>query len=147
MVTEKQMKNLKPLNERSQRDRKEIAKMGAEASNKAQALDKMIARIVESMAKHKATEQEKSMLQKVFPELPAQDVNKSSMVIASLWNQAVIRGNTKAAEMILKLMGALKDQREISGNIVTQKVFVTQGQQQSVEKHIEEVLADDGKSE
>lgn len=142
-----QLKNLIPFDKLSPSERTVIAKKGAEASNKTQALSRMIAKIVDSMAKHKVTETEKAMLAKVFPDLPEDEVNKSAMLIGSLFNQGIIKGNTKAAEMLLRLMGVLKDQRELSGSIVTQKVFVTQGQQIAVDKHIEEVIADDGKSE
>ena len=142
-----QLKNLIPFDQLSPSERTVIAKKGAEASNKTQALNKMVAKIVDTMAKHRATEKEKRMIEQVFPDIPPKEVNKAAMLIASLFNQGVIKGNTKAAEMLLKMMGVIKDSREITGNIVTQKVFVTQGQQQEVEKHIEEVIADDGKSE
>ena len=146
-MTQSQLDNLVSFRDRSPRERSEISRKGADASNKKQALNAMIAEIVDSMAKHKATSQERNMLKKIFPDLPEREVNKSAMLIGALWNQGVVRGNTKAAEMLLKLMGVLKEQRELTGNIVTQKVFVTQGQAQSVDKHIEDVIADDGASQ
>lgn len=147
MVTEKQLANLKPFGQRTERECKEIRSKGGKATKAKFDMQEMFKSMVESMATHKLTETEYSILNKIFPNIKKEDANKMAMLVGSLYNQGVSRGNTKAIELFLKALGVLKDQSEISGNIVTQKVFVTQGQQQAVDKHIKEVIADDGKSE
>ena len=58
MVTEKQMANLIPQNKRSQRERKEIARMGANASNKVKAEKKTMRQLAEICLNAKLTKPE-----------------------------------------------------------------------------------------
>ena len=55
-------KNLRPLNTRSQRERKEIAKMGAKASNRVQRNKKLLREAVEVLLATSADKNTKVML-------------------------------------------------------------------------------------
>lgn len=144
-VTEKQLKNLVPFGKLSQRERTEIARKGAKATNEKRAMNKVLADLLESMGKHKATENEKKVLKTLFPDMDENKLNKAAMIVGSLFNQGISKGNIKAIELLMKLYGLLPNTTEVTGSIVTQKVFVTQAERKATLDHIHKVIEDDNK--
>lgn len=142
-VTEKQRKNLVPLASRSPAERKEICQKGAAGATASKNRKKTLREIIEQLGNLKATDTEKAMFKNIFPEIDPEEVTKDMMLVASAYNQAVGRGNIKAMSFLRDTKGE-KPETTITGNIVSQKVFITPEQQKAVEEHIVEVLADDG---
>ena len=106
-VTEKQMANLIPQNKRSQRERKEIARKGAEATNRVKAEKKTLrqcAEIFGAMPDNKTTEELKAQGVEV------DDVTQNMGVIFGLYKSAK-RGNSNAARVLAELVGELKQQQ------------------------------------
>lgn len=141
-VTEKQRKNLVPLASRTPAERKAICQKGAMATNAIKNEKKTLRALIEEMGNMPATETEKAMFKNLFPGVEPEKITKDMMVVASAFNQG-IRGNIKAMSFLRDTKGE-KPETTISGNIVSQKVFITPEQQKAVEEHIVEVLADDG---
>lgn len=141
-ITEQQKKNLIPFAERSQSEAREIRRKGALAATAVKNEKKTLRALIEEMGKMPATETEKAMFKNLFPGVEPEKITKDMMVIASAFNQG-IRGNIKAMSFLRDTKGE-KPETTISGNIVSQKVFITPEQQKAVEEHIVEVLADDG---
>lgn len=142
-VTEKQRKNLVPMASRSQAEQKEIRRMGALAATAAKNRKKTLRELIEEMGNMNATDAERNMFATLFPGVDPKVVTKDMMLIASAYNQAIGRGNTKAMSFLRDTKGE-KPETTINGNIVSEKVFITPDQQKAVEDHIMEVLEDDG---
>ena len=142
-VTEKQKKNLIPFSERSQSEAKAIRSMGAAAATAVKNEKKTLRKLIEEMGNMAATGTEKNMFKNLFPNIPQEQVTKDMMMVASAYNQAIARGNTKAMSWLRDTKGE-KPETTINGNIVSEKVFITPEQQKAVESHIAEVLEDDG---
>ncbi len=142
-VTEKQRKNLVPLASRSPAERKAICQKGAIGATAAKNRKKTLRELIEQLGNMKATDTEKAMFKNIFPGVDPEDVTKDMMLVASAYNQAVGRGNIKAMSFIRDTKGE-KPETTITGNIVSEKVFITPEQQKAVESHIAEVLEDDG---
>lgn len=142
-VTEKQKANLIPLTKRSQSEAKAIRSMGALSATAAKNRKKTLRELIEELGNSKATDAEKNMFKNLFPHIDPEQVTKDMMLIASAYQQAVARGNTKAMSFIRDTKGE-KPETTINGNIVSEKVFITPEQQKAVEDHIVEVLEDDG---
>ena len=107
MVTEKQMANLIPQNKRSQRERKEIARKGAEATNRVKAEKKTLrqcAEIFGAMPDNKTTEELKAQ------GIEVDDVTQNMGVVFGLYKSAK-RGNSNAARVLAELVGELKQQQ------------------------------------
>ena len=106
-VTEKQMANLIPQNKRSQRERKEIARKGAEATNRVKAEKKSLrqcAEIFGAMPDNKTTEELKAQ------GIEVDDVTQNMGVVFGLYKSAK-RGNSNAARVLAELVGELKQQQ------------------------------------
>jgi hypothetical protein len=106
-VTEKQMANLIPQNKRSQRERKEIARMGAEATNRVKAEKKTLRQCAElfgAMPDIKTAEELKSQ------GIDADGVTQNMGVIFGLYKSAK-RGNSNSARVLAELVGELKQQQ------------------------------------
>ena len=106
-VTEKQMANLIPQNKRSQRERKEIARKGAEATNRVKAEKKTLrqcAEIFGAMPDNKTTEELKAQ------GIEVDDVTQNMGVVFGLYKSAK-RGNSNAARVLAELVGELKQQQ------------------------------------
>ena len=86
------------------------------------------------------TEKEKSAIRNLFPTIAEEECVNKAMLIASLKRES-IKGNVKAIELLLSLLGELPA-KEVSGSIVTQKVFISQEQQNATLKHIAQVIND-----
>lgn len=144
-VSENSLAALEPtkFNHLSPERRKEIARMGAAATNKLIHNRKTFAELIKIMGPMAATEREKDRLLEMFPNADPEQISKDMMVIASMYNQAIGRGNVKAAGYIRDTAGE-KPATTIDGTITTQKVFVTPEEQQAALQHIAEVVADDG---
>lgn len=142
-VTEKQRKNLIPFADRSQSEARAIRSKGAYAATAVKNEKKTLRALIEEMGNMEATETEKAVFKNLFPGVPPEKITKDMMLIASAFNQAVNRGNIKAMSFLRDTKGE-KPETTITGNIVSQKVFITPEQQKAVEEHIVEVLADDG---
>lgn len=143
-VTEKQKMNLIPFGKLSPRERTEIARKGAKATNEKRAMNKVLGELLENMGKHRATDNEKKVLQTLFPDMDEKKLNKAAMIVGSLFNQGISKGNIKAIELLMKLYGLLPNATEVTGSIVTQKVFVTQEERKAALDHIHKVIEDDG---
>lgn len=141
-VTEKQKSNLIPLTKRSESEARAIRQMGAKKTNEKKARRRTLRELILEMGDMPATETEKAMFKNLFPNVSPEEITKDMMVVASAFNQG-IRGNIKAMSFLRDTKGE-KPETTITGNIVSQKVFITPEQQKAVEEHIVEVLADDG---
>lgn len=104
-------KNLIPLNKRTQRKRKEIARMGAIASNKKQAEKKAMKELLESLLSINCTKKED--LEKL-KEFGSSDKSYKSRIAVALIDKATSgqSGDMKAVEMILDITGELSRQEE-----------------------------------
>jgi len=142
-VTEKQRANLIPLASRTPAERKAICQKGAAGTNAVKNEKKTLRKLIEEMGNMAATDTEKNMFKNLFPNIPQEQVTKDMMMVASAFNQAIARGNTKAMSWLRDTKGE-KPETTINGNIVSEKVFITPEQQKAVESHIAEVLEDDG---
>ena len=142
-VTEKQKANLIPLTKRSQSEARAIRSKGALSATEAKNRKKTLRELIEQLGNMKATDTEKAMFKNIFPGVDPEEVTKDMMLVASAYNQAVGRGNIKAMSFIRDTKGE-KPETTITGNIVSEKVFITPEQQKAVESHIAEVLEDDG---
>ena len=109
-------KNLKPLNERTERERKEIARKGAEATNKKRREKKLFKELFDSyLNKQMANEDLKKQMKK-FGFTDEQCINKNAIVFAQ-FGQA-LKGNTQAFIAIRDTIGEKpKEQIEHSGGI------------------------------
>ena len=141
----KYLQPAKPFGQYPEEVRKQMARNGAIKSNQIQARKKMMKELVETLMEQKPTDKELSILKSMFPKIDNADCLNKTMLVASLKQQA-LKGNVKAVELLLALLGELPA-KEITGNVVTQKVFISESQQKEVEKHIKEVIDDDGRGD
>ena len=106
-VTEKQMANLIPQNKRSPRERKEVSRKGAEATNRVKAEKRTLrqcAEIFGAMPDIKTTEELKSQ------GIDVDGVTQNMGVIFGLYKSAK-RGNSNSARVLAELVGELKQQQ------------------------------------
>lgn len=122
--------------------RRQMARNGAIKANQTIARKKMMRELAQALMEQTATEKEITILKNMFPKIEKADCINKTMLIASLKQQA-LKGNVKAVELLLSLLGELPA-KEITGSVITQKVFINEAQQKEVEKHIKEVLDDNG---
>ena len=139
-LEETQFNNLSP--ER----RREIARMGAEATNKIIRKRKSFREIIETLGVTDATDLEKEKFRQMFPGADPDEITKDVMLVASLYNQGIGRGNVKAAAMIRDTAGEKPD-TTISGSITTEKIFVTAEEKKEALKHIAKVVAESTESD
>lgn len=119
--------------------RREIARMGAAATNEKIRKRKSFREIIEALGASDATEDEKRKFMQMFPGVDPDEITKDVMLVASMYNQGIGRGNVKAAAMIRDTAGEKPD-TTISGSITTEKIFVTAEEHKKVEDHINEVI-------
>lgn len=99
--------NLRPLNTRSKEDRRRIAKMGAEASNKKQRINKTFREAMEKILAEEKT--------KVGADGKKYKVNGREALMGVLMNAAA-KGNIKAIEMVMNIAGeGLSTKLELTG--------------------------------
>ena len=133
--------NLIPFNKMTPERRREIAQMGAAATNAKIKKRKTFREIIEALGPEGATENEKEKFRQMFPNVDPEDITKDMMIIASLYNQAIGRGNVKAAAMLRDTAGEKPD-TTINGSITTEKIFVTEKEKKEALKHIAGVIAE-----
>lgn len=133
--------NLIPFNKMTPERRREIAQMGAAATNAKIKKRKTFREIIEALGSSDATEDEKRKFLQMFPGTAPDDITKDMMIIASLYNQSIGRGNVKAAAMIRDTVGEKPD-TTINGSITTEKIFVTEKEKKEALKHIASVIAE-----
>lgn len=121
--------------------RREIARMGAEATNKKIKKRKTFREIIEALGVSDATEAEKQKFLQMFPGADPDEITKDMMLVASMYNQGIGRGNVKAAAMIRDTAGEKPD-TTISGSITTEKIFISAAEKKAALKHIAEVVAE-----
>ena len=142
-VSEKSLKNLIPFSQMDPARHRELSVKGAEASNKLQHRRRTFAELVKTMGAMEATEREKERLLEAFPGFDPDEITKDMMLIASMYNQSIFRGNVKASSFLRDTAGEKPD-TTINGTLTTQKIFVSPEEQQQALEHIAEVIADDG---
>ena len=136
------LKNLIPFNQRTPEQRIEIAKMGAEATNAKIKKRKSFRELIEILGTSDATEQEKEKFLQMFPGLDCAEITKDMMIVASMYNQGIGRGNVKAAAMLRDTVGEKPD-TSITGTITTQTVYVSPEEQKEALAHIAKVISED----
>ena len=141
------LKNLEPtkFNNLSPERRREIARMGAEATNKILHRRKSFREIIEALGASDATEDEKRKFMQMFPGVDPDEITKDVMLVASMYNQGIGRGNVKAAAMIRDTAGEKPD-TTISGSITTEKIFISADEKKEALNHIAKVVAESTES-
>lgn len=140
-ISEKSLANLIPLSQRDPKRRKEIAKMGAEATNKLKKKRKTFREIIETLGPMGATENEKEMFRQMFPDVDPDEITKDMMLIASMYRQAIAKGNVRASSMIRDTAGEKPD-TNITGSITTEKIFISAEEKKVALEHIAQVVTD-----
>lgn len=121
--------------------RREIARMGAAATNEKIRKRKSFREIIEALGASDATEAEKQKFLQMFPGADPDEITKDMMLVASMYNQGIGRGNVKAASMIRDTAGEKPD-TTISGSITTEKIFISADEKKEALKHISDVVAE-----
>ena len=121
-MSENSLKNLKPLSERNLSERKEIAKKGAEKTNRIK----------------REKRQRVAMLDDLFKLLDKEGIIDGTI---DTIKEEVKGGNIKNAIELLKLVKPNELQmQQITGGVEIQKVFITEKERQEVDKHIDDVI-------
>lgn len=140
-VSEKSLKNLIPFSQMDPARHRELSVKGAEASNKLQHRRRTFAELIKAMGAMEATEREKERLLEAFPGFDPDEITKDMMLIASMYNQGIGRGNVKAFTSLRDTAGEKPD-TTINGTLTTQKIFVSPEEQTAVEEHIHRVISE-----
>ena len=140
-VPEKSLANLIPFNEMTPERRREIALKGAEATNKLLKKRKTFREIIEALGTMPATENEKEKFLQMFPNADPEMITKDMMLIASMYHQAIGKGNVRASSMLRDTAGEKPD-TNITGNITTEKIFITSEEKKIALEHINKVISD-----
>jgi len=143
IVSEKSLKNLVPFSKMDPARHRELSVKGAEVSNKLQHRRRTFAELIKTMGAMEATEREKERLLEAFPDADPDEITKDMMLIASMYNQGIGRGNVQASSFLRDTAGEKPD-TTINGTLTTQKVYITPEEQKQALEHIAEVIADDG---
>ena len=133
--------NLIPFNKMTPERRREIAQMGAAATNAKIKKRKTFREIIEALGVSDATEDEKRKFMQMFPGADPDEITKDMMLVASMYNQGIGRGNVKAAAMIRDTAGEKPD-TTITGSITTEKIFISPAEKKAALKHIADVVAE-----
>ena len=121
-MSENSLKNLKPLSERNLSERKEIAKKGAEKTNRIK----------------REKRQREAMLDDLFKLLDREGIIDGTI---DTIKEEVKSGNIKNAIELLKLVKPNELQmQQITGGVEIQKVFITEKERREVDKHIDDVI-------
>lgn len=126
---------------KSPEERKRIARLGNLAQQNVKKRRRTFREIIEALGTMTATEQEKERFLQMFPGADRNEITKDMMLIASMYNQAVGRGNVKAAGMIRDTVGEKPD-TNITGSITTEKIFISEKEHKETIQHIQKVIAD-----
>lgn len=142
-ISEKSLKNLIPFSQMDPARHRELSVKGAEVSNKLQHRRRTFAELIKIMGPMAATEREKERFLDMFPDADPDEISKDMMLIASMYNQGIGRGNVQAFTSLRDTAGEKPD-TTINGTLTTQKVFISPEEQSKALEHIAEVIADDG---
>lgn len=129
------------LSTRTPEERSRIAKLGNLAQQKYKKRRKTLLEIITTLGMMDATKQEKEMFLQMFPDADPAEITKDMMLIASMYNQGIRKGNVQATNFLRDTAGEKPD-TNITGSLVTEKVFVTEQEHKEALKHIAEVVAD-----
>lgn len=129
------------LKNRTPEERREIARLGNLAQQNVKKRRRTFREIIEALGTMTATEQEKERFLQMFPGADRNEITKDMMLIASMYNQAVGRGNVKAAGMIRDTVGEKPD-TTISGTLTTEKIFISEKEHKETIQHIQKVITD-----
>lgn len=133
--------NLRTFDKLPLEERKRIAQLGNLAQQQFKKKRKALREIIEALGMSPATDLEKQKFQTMFPDVPAEEITKDMMMIASMYNQGIGRGNVKAASFIRDTVGEKPD-TNITGSITTEKIYVSAEEKKLVMEHIAEVIQD-----
>ena len=121
-MSENSLKNLKPFSERSEAERREFGKKGAEKTNQIK----------------REKRQRENMLYDLFQLLDKEGIIDGTI---DTIKEEVKNGNIKNAIELLKLVKPNELQiQQITGGLEIQKVFITEKEQQKTDKHIDNVI-------
>ena len=121
-MSENSLKNLKPFSERSEAERRECGKKGAEKTNRIK----------------REKRQRVAMLDDLFKLLDKEGIIDGTI---DTIKEEVKGGNIKNAIELLKLVKPNELQMQhITGGVEIQKVFITEKEQQQTDKHIDDVI-------
>ena len=121
-MSENSLNNLKPLSERTQSERKEIARKGAEKTNQIK----------------REKRKRENMLSELFELLDREGIIDGTI---DTIKEEVKSGNIKNAIELLKLVKPNELQKQqITGGVEIQKVFITEKELQEVDKHINDYI-------
>ena len=126
---------------RTPEERSEIARLGNLAQQAVKKRRKAFREYIETLGMCPGTSTEKEKFAAMFPDVDLNEVTKDMMLLASMYYQAIVKGNVKAANFIRDTVGEKPD-TTISGTITTEKIFVTEEEKDAALKHIAEVVAD-----
>lgn len=129
------------LKNRTPEERREIARLGNLAQQNVKKRRRTFREIIEALGTMDATDEEKEKFLQLFPGADKNEITKDMMLIASMYRQAIARGNVKAAGMIRDTAGEKPD-TTISGTLTTEKIFISEKEHKETIKHIQEVIAD-----
>ena len=107
-VTEKQKANLIPLNKRTQRERKEIATKGADASNKRQAQKKSFRECASFIAELDTKDAKE--IQALTDAGISKDEMTQAMALTFMMFKRAKNGNSQMARLLMELTGQVKEQ-------------------------------------
>lgn len=121
-MSENSLKNLKPFSERSEAERRECGKKGAEKTNRIK----------------REKRQREAMLDDLFKLLDKEGIIDGTI---DTIKEEVKSGNIKNAIELLKLVKPNELQmQQITGGVEIQKVFITKKEQQQTDKHIDDTI-------
>lgn len=107
--------NLVPLQDRPQRERKEIARMGAIASNKAQKEKKTMAQLVNEMMSRQVDPNNLPDDLQALADIVGEEKTMSAYMVAGQMKSAT-RGNTKAFEVLTEMQTKADKQQDSNAN-------------------------------
>jgi hypothetical protein len=107
-IKKKSLENLIPQNKRSKAERKRIAKLGAQASNKAQKLKKTFREIAGEMLKARPGQEIIDKIKIICPDLNEKDINIKAASVFGLFKESM-KGNVAAFSKLEELEGEAMD--------------------------------------
>lgn len=121
-MSENSLKNLKPFSERSQAERREFGKKGAEKTNQIK----------------REKRKRENMLIELFELLDKEGIIDGTI---DTIKEEVKNGNIKNAIELLKLVKPNETQvQQITGALEVQKIFITEDEKKETDKHIDDVI-------
>lgn len=124
-ISENSLKNLKPFSERTQAERRELGKKGAEKTNKLKAERKTLADLMKIALS--------------MPNVETGEINEIAITNAII-NKAA-KGDVSAYQTIRDTIGEKPENKiKLDGGVEVQKVFVDKATKQAANKHIDDFI-------